>query len=72
MTEPSAHTAESERLSHEQIKKIMLSLGEANIINLDTSVKDIMSPVMEALGPDLDGVGRLHLVCCNEYGLVTA
>ncbi|MFE1878074.1 hypothetical protein ACFW9N_45825 [Streptomyces sp. NPDC059496] len=71
MTEPSTPTAESPKLSHDQIKKIMLGLGEANVINLNKSVHDVMSPVIEALGPDLDGTMGLHIICCSEYGLVT-
>ena len=62
----------SGQLRHDQVQKLMQSLGEAQILNLDTTVKDLMGPVSAVLRPDAgDGQTSLHIVCCNEYGLVT-
>ena len=71
MSELGDRTPASDRLAHAQVQKLIARLGEAQVINLDTSVRDLMGPVGDALGPDLGGQLSLHIVCCNEYGLVT-
>jgi len=49
----------------------MSSLGEAKIVNLDARIRDLMEPMAPHL-KDIGGEVSLHVVCCNEYGLVTA
>jgi hypothetical protein len=62
----------SGQLRHDQVQKLMQSLGDAQILNLDTTVKDLMSTVSPVLRPDAgDGQASFHIVCCNEYGLIT-
>lgn len=71
MSESVDATSGRDRLSHEQVQGLMMRLGDAQVINLDTTVRDLMRPVSEALGPDVGAKLSLHIVCCNEYGFVT-
>jgi hypothetical protein len=67
-----AETKPLAALRHETVQQLMQSLGEAQILNLDTTLRDLMGPVSEVLRPDAGGGEfSLHIVCCNEYGLVT-
>jgi hypothetical protein len=71
MSELGDRTPASDRLAHAQVQKLIERLGDSQVINLDTSVRDLMGAAGEALGPDFGGKLSLHFVCCNEYGLVT-
>ena len=54
------------------MQSLVTALGETKIVNLDTSIKNLMGPIASSiknLNP-LDEVA-LHIVCCNEYFLVT-
>jgi hypothetical protein len=59
-----------QRLSHDQVQRLMQNFGKAGIINLDTSIRSLMEPVAGTIKPG-DGTVSLHIVCCNEYGFVT-
>ena len=62
----------SSQLDHRQINATVSSLADAKIVNLDASLKSLINPVAEALGKS--GVGSevaFHVLCCNEYFLVT-
>ena len=62
----------AKKLDHRQIHGVMTALGDSKIVNLDASIKSLLNNVGEAIGKvnPADEVS-LHIVCCNEYGLVT-
>ena len=60
----------STKLQHSRVQEIMRSLGDAKIVNMDASLKSLMEP-MAAHIANLGDEVSLHVVCCNEYGLVT-
>jgi hypothetical protein len=60
-----------DRLSHTEVQRLMQSLGEAKVVDLDKSFRDVMEPVSNALKVDPESMLSLHIVCCNEYALVT-
>jgi hypothetical protein len=64
-------SAPSGSLSHAQIQSIIQALGDAKVLNLDTSIRSIMEPVAAVLRETPGATVSLHVVCCNEYGLVT-
>jgi len=57
-------------LSHQEVQKILLALGDAGLFNLDASIRSFIEPVARALG-DGDTTTQLHALCCNEYFAVT-
>ena len=59
------------QLPHQDIQKMMSALGKAEIVNLDASLRSIIEPVSASLKPDLGSEVALHVLCCNEYFLVT-
>lgn len=56
-------------LKHGEIRDLVMALGEAKLINLDASVRNFLEPVAQRIDPESQ-VG-LHVLCCNEYALVT-
>jgi hypothetical protein len=60
-------------LSKEMISEIMNNLGQSNIVNLDVKISDLLEAVRKSgiIKEDDGGDTDLHIVCCNEYGLVT-
>jgi hypothetical protein len=65
------HGRQADPLSHVEIQRVIQSLGEANVVNLDKSLREVMEPVANALQMDPGTKLSLHIVCCNEYALVT-
>ena len=59
------------RLKHSEIGAIIEGAAEAKVINLDASIKSLLQPAAAIMKHSGDDVA-LHIVCCNEYGLVTA
>jgi hypothetical protein len=57
-------------LKHTEVQKMMASLAEAKIVNLDLSLKQFVESARAGL-PDDDSDLRIHILCCNEYFLVT-
>ncbi|MFE5621102.1 hypothetical protein ACFQ8S_03450 [Streptomyces virginiae] len=75
-TDPSALQAaeeleEDDSLTHDQVNKIIQGLAEKDVISLDTTVRDLLGPVADALGTDAGRGARLHILAANEYGLIT-
>jgi hypothetical protein len=58
-------------IRHQDIQKMVSALGKAEIVNLDASLRSIIEPVAASLKPDLGSEVALHVLCCNEYFLVT-
>lgn len=74
MEEQLGRTAPRQGLEHAQVKALMSSLGSAEVLNLDTTIRQLMEPVASALKIEPGKPGSqvsLHIVCCNEYALVT-
>lgn len=62
----------SKSLEHRQIHGVLTALGDAKIVNLDASVKSLITPVGESMAKLNPGAEvSLHILCCNEYALVT-
>ena len=59
----------SARLAHADLSNIMMALHETKAVNLDISMRSVMESVAGNLTPGQE-VG-LHVLCCNEYALVT-
>ena len=60
----------SRRLSHSQIAEIVEGAAEAKVLNLDASIRSLIQPA-SAIAKHTGEEVALHIVCCNEYGLVT-
>jgi hypothetical protein len=59
-------------LTHAEIEAILQNLAAAKIIDLNMSVSTVMKSVSEVLKKHPQGPQpNLHILCCNEYGLVT-
>jgi hypothetical protein len=59
----------AEKLKHTDVQKVMSGLAEAGIINIDSPVRTLLESAARALPQD-DEVS-IHVLCCNEYFLVT-
>jgi hypothetical protein len=61
----------SGRLPHAQVQEVMKALGESDVFNLDASIRTLIEPAAAAIKLDPGSEVSLHILCCNEYGLVT-
>jgi len=59
------------RLQHHQIHQLLTSLSDSKIVNLDASLRAMLDPVAQSLAKGGGGEVSLHVLCCNEYFLVT-
>lgn len=60
----------SKNVKHHQISEIVRGLSESKVVNLDASLRDLIEPVGTVIARGGDEVS-LHILCCNEYALVT-
>jgi len=60
----------SQKLTHQDLQKIMRSLGESKTIDLDVPIGKLVEGVAGVIGDRREELG-LHILCCNEYFLVT-
>jgi hypothetical protein len=61
-----------EQMSHRDVATLVSSLADAKILNLDASIRTLVQPMSASLGKlDPGGKASLHILCCNEYALVT-
>ena len=58
-------------LKHSEVAQLISAVADAKIINLDASIRTLVEPAAASARNIGDEVA-LHIVCCNEYGLVTA
>jgi len=58
------------RLRHSDVAEIIQGQAEAKVLNLDASIKSLIQPAAAVIKHTGDEVA-LHIVCCDEYGLVT-
>lgn len=59
------------RLAHSDIRKMVVAAAEAGAINLELPMGKFLDSVASALPDDPGGELSLHILCCNEYALVT-
>jgi hypothetical protein len=62
----------SSKLDHRQVQAAMSALTEAKIVNLEAPISSLVNPIADSMAKS--GVGgeiSLHILCCNEYFLVT-
>jgi hypothetical protein len=48
-----------------------MNLAQSNVINLDSSIRGLLEPVASVMKEDPGSLASLHILCCNEYALVT-
>jgi hypothetical protein len=60
----------SRQLKHSEVAQLISAAAEAKVINLDASIRSLVEPASASVRHIGDEVA-LHIVCCNEYGLVT-
>lgn len=58
-------------MKHTDVQKMMASFAEAGIVNLDVPVRHLVESAQRGLPDDGADDIRLHILCCNEYFLVT-
>lgn len=58
------------QLKHHEIQKIIQGLHESKVVNLDASIRHMIEPIAAGLR-DPGAEVSLHVLCCNEYALVT-
>jgi hypothetical protein len=60
----------SRPLKHSEVVQLITAAADAKVINLDTSLRTLIEPAA-ATARNIGDEVALHIVCCNEYGLVT-
>jgi hypothetical protein len=58
-------------LRHSEVIQITNAIAESKVLDLDASIKNLVQPaaaVMRNIGDEV----AIHVLCCNEYGLITA
>jgi hypothetical protein len=58
-------------LTHEEIAGVISTLSEAKIVDLDASIRTLVEPLASHLKGRPGGEVSIHVLCCNEYVLVT-
>jgi len=61
----------ADQLRHDQLARILSDLHNSKVINLDVTIRNLIEPISGALKADPGGTVNLHVLCCNEYALVT-
>jgi len=60
------------RLRHHDVHALLTSLATSKVVNLDVSVRTLLDPIAETLSRSgAGGEAGFHVLCCNEYFLVT-
>jgi hypothetical protein len=58
-------------LTHSEIQAIVLGLHESKMVNLDAPIRSLIEPIASSMRRNPGEEVSLHLLCCNEYALVT-
>jgi hypothetical protein len=58
------------QLKHSEIVQVINAAAEAKVLNIDTTIRSLIEPTAASLKNIGDEVA-IHVLCCNEYGLVT-
>lgn len=59
------------QLKHSEIVQVITAAADAKVLNIDTTIRSLIEPTSASVRNIGDDVA-LHILCCNEYGLVTA
>lgn len=60
-----------DRLRHTDVRKLVASAAEAGAVNLELPMGKFLDSMASALPEDGGEELSLHVLCCNEYFLVT-
>jgi hypothetical protein len=60
----------SRQLKHSEIVQVISAAADAKVLNIDTTIRSLIEPTAASIRHIGDEVA-LHILCCNEYGLVT-
>jgi hypothetical protein len=58
-------------LHHTDIQRMIFALGESKIIDLDKSLRELLTPIASSLPTGSGATPNFHIICCNEYAVVT-
>jgi hypothetical protein len=58
-------------LQNRQVHALVSALGEAKIVNMEASLSNLLKPLEESLSRTGGGEAGFHVLCCDEYFLVT-
>ena len=58
------------QLKHSEIVQIISAAADAKVLNIDTTIRSLIEPTAASVRNIGEEVA-LHILCCNEYGLVT-
>jgi len=50
---------------------MVIGLHESKVISLDTSIRSLIEPIASSMRRNPGEEVALHILCCNEYALVT-
>lgn len=59
------------QLKHHEIQAMVQGLSENKVFNLDASIRQMIEPIAKGLQRNPGEEISLHVLCCNEYALVT-
>jgi len=58
-------------LTHAEIQSMVLGLNANKVLNLDASIRHLIEPIASGMRRNPGEEVSLHVLCCNEYFLVT-
>ena len=58
-------------LTHAEIQSVILGLHENKVLSLDSPIRHLIEPVASSMRRNPGEEVSLHILCCNEYALVT-
>lgn len=58
-------------LTHAEIQSMVLALHENKVVSLDAPIKHLIDPIASSMRRNPGEEVALHILCCNEYALVT-
>lgn len=58
-------------LGHNSIGAILRSLSESKVLNLETSIRQLVDPIGAVMAGHDGSEVAIHVLCCNEYAIVT-
>ena len=58
-------------LTHAEIQTMVHGLNENKVVNLDAPIRQLLEPIANSMRRNPGEEVSLHVLCCNEYALVT-
>ena len=59
------------QLTHAEIQSMVHGLNENKVISLDAPIRHLIEPIASSMRRNPGEEVSLHVLCCNEYALVT-